>query len=450
VIFLDPRRLKTDLSRAYAGYHSAVRASVAPHMMGWVDLEVLDGIDELARAQANSRLAVLHRRLSELLQDRNLLVESLPLRKEFKRLYKEAEPIAFPATTAYVANTQALTDWTSNHSLVVADIARLRGLDRAAHGDPIYRVYVKAICDILPEAANAPSVQRYSQFFEIYSEALVLQFLRNNRVETWRVGEIDSQTPDFRCRLASGKEFYIEVKTLDIVGGALRHDEIMVDAIEQAVDLQEQIQAGRDVAVAEGEIAPYRRYREKETYDPRSIIRVIDTLREKFFQAFKAGQFELGPTLALAVVDRLIVPGGRNALAPYYLDRLPGPCCVSGVLWQAAFGTTGAPIFRHPDFEGLPTLEGYIEAPGIFVDDGRQFPGLALIALSRQRNTDDEALGLHPILEGKVGNWGNEDTEEALAAICRSHNDDQNTRAFELSEYAPPAPPNADLDNPAP
>jgi hypothetical protein len=288
----DPRQLTTDLSRAYGAYNRAVRVSVQPQIMGWVEIDVLDGIEALALKDLKSKIAGLHKRLSELLAEAQLM-NSAPLRDAFKAAYRDAEQIAFPAATAFVAQAQILTDWMRNLNLTVADIARLRGLDRAAHADPIYKDYVDAICAILPDVAAAPNVISYSQFFEIYSEALVLQFLRT-KAETWPVGKINSQTPDFKCMLPGRREFYVEVKTVDIVGGHLRHDEIMVDAIDQTVDLEEQIAKGKSVAINEGEVAPYKRPGETDTYDARSLMRVIDTLREKFQQAFKAGQFERG------------------------------------------------------------------------------------------------------------------------------------------------------------
>lgn len=431
----DPRQLKTALSRAYYAYNGAVRGSVQPKIMGWVRFEVFDGIEALAAAQPGSRIAALHQHLMQLLADGTALMNSEELRNDFKRVYQEADQIVYPATSAFIAHQQALSSLTQNYSLMAVDRARLEELDLAAHHDPIYKAYIESLRARLPDIAAAPNVKKYSQFCEIYSEALVLQFLRT-KVETWRVDETNDQTPDFRCRLRNGKQFYVEVKTLDIVGGEYRHDEMMVDAIDQAVELKEQIAEGCTVAVAEGEFAPYKRFQETETYDPRSLARVIDTLREKFAQTFKAGQFGVGPTLALAVTDRLSFPGGHCALTPYYLDRAPSPCIVSGVLWHAAFGTPGNPVLRAPDFEGAPSLEGYVTAPGIFMDKGRPFPGLALIVLCRgRRGAEDEALGLHPVRADKTGAWTNDDTAEALSAICAFQNDPLNTRAANLSEY---------------
>jgi len=223
------------------------------------------------------------------------------------------------------------------------------------------------------------------------------------------------------------------------VGGDLRHGEIMVDAIDQAVDLQEQIAKGRAVASSVGEVAPYKRHGEQD-FDHRSLIRPINTLREKSVQAFKGGQFTMGPTLALAVVDRLLVPGGKSALAPYYFDDTDAACCVSGVLWHAAFGRPGTPVFRHPNFPGTEGLEGHLSSYGLFVDDGRPFPGLALILLARE-HAGDVAYGLYPSRPKiPVEGWGADDTQEALHAICMSYNDEGNSKAADLTDARPSAP----------
>ena len=434
---IDARQLRTDLSRAYRAYNNAVRASVQPQIMGWVCLEVLDGIETLAATDRSSRIAALHAQLLKLLADSNL-VTSVPLRDEFRKVYCEAEELAFPATTVFVAHAQALTDWTRNLNLITADPSRLRAIDLKAHTDPTFGKYVTKICEILPDVGSAPNVKRYSQFYEIYSEALVLEFLRS-KIRTKRVSEEDTETPDFQCELEDGRSFYVEVKTLDIVGGVYRHDAIMVDAIDQAVELQGKIAKGETVAIAEGEIAPYKRPGETDTYDSHSLMRVINTLREKCWQAFKPGQFTLGPTLALAVADRLSIPGRHCALAPYYFDPYDGGSCVSGVLWQAAFGRAGTPILRLPDFAGKPTVEGYLSEPGLYVDEGRSFPGLALIALSGS-GEQQAAHGLYPARRAPIGAWEVDDTIEALAAICDAYNDDGNSQAFELSHYSPNGP----------
>ena len=162
--------------------------------MGWVRFEVFDGIETLAAAQPGSRVASLHQRLIELLGDANVLMNSEPLRVEFKSTYREAEQIVYPATSAFIAHQQALHGWTQNYSLMAVNRERLEELDLAAHRDPIYRPYIQKLCARLPDIAAAPSGVKYSQFYEIYSEALVLQFLRT-KGQTWPVSESDDQRP---------------------------------------------------------------------------------------------------------------------------------------------------------------------------------------------------------------------------------------------------------------
>jgi hypothetical protein len=406
--------------------------------MGWLCLDVLDGIAALAAADSSSQVGTLHARLLRLLAN-PVLASDAALRDEFQKVYREAEALAFPAATAFVAQAQALSNWTRNHNLVLADLKRLRNLDLEAHRDPTFREYVKQLCAILPDLASAPSVRRYSQFFEIYSEALVLEFLRT-KILTTKISEENTETPDFQCELEDGRSFYVEVKTFDIVGGDLRHDDIMVDAIDPAVDLQEQIAKGATIAMAEGEVAPYKRRGEIATYDSRSLLLVINTLREKCWQTFKIGQFALGPTLALAVLDRLGFPGHHCALAPYYFDPYDGGSCVSGALWHAAFGTAGTPILRVPEFAGTPSMEGHLSFPGIYLDEGRTFPGLALIALDRSWTEKERAYGLYPARRQPVGASTVDDTRVAVAAICDAHNDDVNSMAFRLSHTSDRVP----------
>jgi hypothetical protein len=423
----------TDLSRAYCAYKTRVRNSIQPQLMEWIEADILDGIEKLAQADRNSRIAGLHARLMDLLGKLEILTTG-ELRSDFEKVYREAERLAFRASTAYVAQGQALVGWTQNHSLTSVDLKRLRALDMKSHSDPTINTFVADMSARLSAVVSPPDVILYSQFFEIYGEALTYEFL-SAKLRTRRMPEAETKTPDFECRTPDDKVFYVEVKTLDIVGGEFRHDQIMVDSVDRAVDLRRQLAAGETIAMSEGEVAPYKRFGETDTYDPRSLVRVIDVLRDKCWQAFKLGQFALGPTFALAITSRLIVPAGKCALAPYYFDPHDGGTCVSGVLWQSAFGYVGTPILRWPDFPGKPTLEAHLAAPGLFVDEGRRFPGLGLIALSFG-SEGDAAFGLYPARYPPIADWGPDETLSAIVSICEAFNDDENSQAFNISQYS--------------
>ena len=433
----------TDLTRAFCAYKIGVRHSIQPQLMDWIETDILDGIEHLARENRLSRLTALHAQLMDLL-GKLAISTTEQLRSDFETVYREAEQLAFRASSAYVKQTQSLTSWTRNHSLASVDLKRLRALDIRSHSDPTVNTFVVDMSARLSGVVSPPDVILYSQFFEIYGEALTYDFL-SSKLRTRRIAEGETKTPDFECRTPEDKVFYVEVKTLDIVGGEFRHDQIMVNAVDRAIDLRRQLAAGETIAMSEGEVAPYKRFGETYTYDPRSLVRVIDTLREKCWQAFKPGQFALGPTFALAITSRLIVPAGKCALAPYYFDPHDGGACVSGTLWHSAFGHVGTPIFRWPDFPGKPTLEAHLTVPGLFVDEGRHFPGPGLIALSFGSD-GDAAFGLYPARHPPIRDWGPDETLSAIVSICGAFNDDENSQAFNLSEHS--CPPTAPLESP--
>ena len=183
---------------------------------------------------------------------------------------------------------------------------------------------------------------------------------------------------------------------------------------------------------AEGTIDPYKALGQTEGYDPRSLMLVVDTLRDKCRTAFKPSQFELGPTFALAIVDRLVLPGGRHALAPYYYEPFHSGCCVSGALWHAAYGRIGTPIFRLPDFEGKPTLEGHLATGGLYADDNQPFRGEGLIVLDTHCG-QRVAYGLaSPSASPEP--WSSDLTEHALQLICDAQNDAGYSFAYLLSD----------------
>lgn len=313
------------------------------------------------------------------------------------------------------------------------DSELLRALDLLAHDDPAYKDFVDQMVAKLAQIRSAPDIVAYSQFFEIYAEAMVLHFLRGRGIPTSRVTDTAS-APDFRCELDDGRPYFVEVKSLDIVGGAIRHKQIMEDGLAPNIEIERQLREGRRIASAESEVAPYRKAFGDIGYDAYSIKRIIDTLREKRHSAFKASQFVRGPTFALVVADRLILDGWKSALVPYYYDERQGTGdCVSGVIWQAAFGRVGAPVMRRPVFEGKPSVEGYLDRDGLYVDAGRPFPGTGLVILQKtsQRRL---SYGLRAP-ETDIGDWTTDDSEAALHAMCDAWNDQDSSRGFTLSKY---------------
>ena len=270
------------------------------------------------------------------------------------------------------------------------------------------------------------------------SEAIVYRLLRDKgagRIKVERMPEGDSSTPDFRCTLLTREEplaFYVEVKTLDIVQGDQRHAEMLDEGMLVQDRLDKQIAAGARVAIAEGEIAPYRKFKSDPDYDWRSVRMSIERLIDKGRQAFKSKQFALGPTFALASLMRMpIHDHGVRPLVPFAFDPHNGGSCVSGVLWNICFGEVGDPIHRWPEFEGAGTADGRLAKEGLLVGEDR-LPGPGVIFLRKDR----DGVSLDGIVDSnwEKDGWSNVDTEEVMSIFCRAFNDEKNTCAHTLSK----------------
>ncbi len=430
---MPPRSTKpSTIWQAYRHYRGRVTQSVQPAILGEFEEAVLEGIEARAAEDPGGKIAAAHADLLALLRQPNLHTDEAGLAST-RALYNVARRATYPASAAFTDHAQGLSGLTNNSSMTEVDSDLLRALDLLAHDDPAYKDFVDQMVAKLAQVRSAPDIVAYNQFFEIYAEAMVLHFLRARGIPTSRVTDTAS-APDFRCELDDGRPYFVEVKSLDIVGGAFRHKQIMEDGLAPNIEIERQMREGRRVASAESEVAPYRKPFGDTGYDAYSVKRIIDTLREKSHGAFKASQFKRGPTFALVVADRLILHGWKSALVPYYYDEHQGSGdCVSGVIWQAAFGHVGAPVMRRPEFEGKPSVEGHLDTDGLYVDAGRPFPGEGLVVLqksSRRRLS----YGLRAPDTNRT-DWTSDDSEAALHAMCDAWNDQLSSRGFALSKY---------------
>ena len=207
---------------------------------------------------------------------------------------------------------------------------------------------------------------------------------------------------------------------------------MMDDALDSKIELEEQISAGKSVAIAEKEIKPYRRVGDTETFDSNSLTCVIDTLRDKSLGAFKEGQSEEGPTLALVIIDRLLLPSGKFDRAPYYYSDFNNGGISSGVLWHMAYGRLGTPIFRLPEFAGAKSLEGHLDKFGLFVDETNPFWGFGLVVLHRAQ-CGRCGYGLVNSTYPTSNNWSVDDTYHVLEMLCHSWNCESVSRSWKIS-----------------
>lgn len=331
--------------------------------------------------------------------------------------------MAFPVGQRYLHWCHQLHGLSADHSLSSISWEHLKKLEEDSYADPELKVLMGELKHGLSLISHLSDSNNFRQAFEYYGEALVYGML-SKHFKTRRVDAKDNSMPDFACLLPSKKEFFVEVKSLDIVDAPFRPNEMHEDAMQQQIELDDQVRQGQRVAMAEREIAPYKRAFHDSSYDPRSLLAVINTLINKADSAFKSTQFEQGPTFAFILADRLVIPGGEHGVAPHYYER-GGGAVVSGVLWNVCFGQKGWPIYRVPDFEGKPGLEGYMSMYGLLADPKVPFPTGAMIVAST--GSEDTLIGLYDSKWSPDQEWGENETSEVLHALCKAYNDEKNS-----------------------
>ncbi|MBY5415359.1 hypothetical protein [Rhizobium leguminosarum] len=431
----------TDLGAAFSKhlkeYHFNDRFAVGTIDTGW-----LDAIRNRSNLQND---ATLKRLADELLR---LLRDPQRIGPDFKTIVEDAfqgaRKFAYPLCTRLLAAIHNTASVSRDYTLSNIDLGQVRRMEDEALNDASMRSFVIDMLRHLDNKSGNPFTEVHRQVFDVYSEALVCRLLRervgpNLKIE--KVPESNVAGPDFRCVLHpdgnvnEAIEFYIELKSLDVADASFRLKEMMDEGLEVELDLESQILDGARIAIAEGEIAPNRRIGKDQDYDPRSVRKNIELLAGKACGNFKSKQFTRGPTFALANLLRLnVMPQGLGTLAPVFFDEANGGACISGVLWNVAFGNVGDPIHKPPEFEGEGTFDGQLKCAGLLVDPSLQLDAAGFIVLhwdgGFRFDGFYDARWTH-----KSAGWSNLQVEEVLYALCEECNNRRNESAYKYSRF---------------
>lgn len=345
--------------------------------------------------------------------------------------YDAARKLALPASYEFIKWCHATQGLTYTHGLRMIHWDSLRELEVRSHADSTLKKLLRDFLRRMRQITGVEDHTGFGQAFEFYSEAVVYAYLKERLTTVEKIDEKGGKagsTPDFRCTYES-REFFVEVKSFDLVDGVSRAGQMMLDGLDANLDLEAQVGAGRSIATTVQEIAPYRKVDSTKPYDPRSPRLVIETLKSKAHSAFKASQFKLGPTFAFASMGRLILPDGPQGVLPYYtFSDADGRGIISGVLWQSCFGRKGGVVLRQADFVA-GSLDGYLETDGLYCDEHEPLPGIGFIAMESAR-LDSQCYGLCNDASSLADcGWDLDDVKEILGALCVSYNDRENREA---------------------
>lgn len=231
---------------------------------------------------------------------------------------------------------------------------------------PMFKETLESINKLVEKALK--SIEDYNTIVQIknlYSEAYIFSKLRS-LVAIKKIQEKKSKTPDYVIRFR-GKDIFIELKSLNMLEGTIKHKRIMEESLDSKIAAENQIHNGSKVGFGEQEIQPYLTQNNKE-YDPRSVRLVIESLIDKINQNIKTEQYSSGDTVLLVdLSDQLpLISKPLEAIQKRYHEKL-GDTFVNGELWNVAFGKLNDEILRPAEFKGANNLDGKLKKEGILI-----------------------------------------------------------------------------------
>jgi hypothetical protein len=211
---------------------------------------------------------------------------------------------------------------------------------------------------------NIEDYNSLTEIKNIYSESYILSKLQS-LLNIIKITELGSKTPDYKVRFRD-EYIYIELKSLNMLGGNLKHKDIMNDSLDSKIKLEDQSKKGAKVGFSEQEIQPYLSHNKE--YDPRSTRLVVESLIDKINQNIKKEQYSLGDTILLVDLSGQLplISKPSEAIQEKYFDEF-GDTKVSGELWNVAFGKLGDQILKPAEFEGADNLDGKLEKEGVLI-----------------------------------------------------------------------------------
>lgn len=261
---------------------------------------------------------------------------------------------------------QQVSDYGTSALLLYLTRERIEKIEEASRSDDVVKKYINKLKNLAERAVSLPDqVQHQIELKEVFSEALMYVRLKSKGTVE-RINEVkDQKRPDFKFT-SNGASSFIEVKALNMTGGAQIHKAIQDEGLENKASMQGELQSGkRQVAFREQEIQPYATAG-GEAYDPHSTRFVIETLVRKVEQNLKKDQFALGDSILLIDLCQqlLLHDSAEEHSKKNFLDATTvNP--VSGELWHLAFGEVDQAITKHISFKGESNEDGKLLLPGI-------------------------------------------------------------------------------------
>lgn len=318
---------------------------------------------------------------------------------------------------------------TINPLLDCFDQDDLAALDIRAESDLFIAEKKKNILELIKEV-SIDFDPKLKGAYDEYSEAMTYIRLKNIFGTVERIPEGKEKTPDFKIELNyddNGEtkvcKIYAELKSMSFAFGNLNYKKAMEQGLDAQIDIEKQLNQGRQIGIGFTEIQPLLKGNKK--YHPTSTKYAIETLIEKIEQNIKEGQYINGETVLIVDLKQLVLPSYfKEGGVPIFHEK-QNNSFMSGVQWNAAFGKVGHLIFKQLEFEGKGNVDGELEREGILIS--RDYIKAIIFLDYALSDKHPKIVGLHK--QRNISDC----VQDFLHKFCDFVNDEKNTNGWRLN-----------------
>lgn len=306
----------------------------------------------------------------------------------------------------------------------------IQEIEDESEENPLLKKYCHELLGILDDNKSLIKGGKINDFMQKFGEAFFLLLCLRKGVTLDRVPEQQKKTPDFK-NLLEGKEVaHFEVKTLSVVNGDYNLNDDLENSLTTQIDINEQLNSGKRIAIGEMEISPYG-----SLNGGKPITHVVKTLISKAKNNIKSGQYDYKNTFL--VLNLAMLPSYSESvkgLCSSYIDDYLFQKPITGDLWMTGFARSGMIVHGNPDFEGKPCIEGIIDITGVLADESYQNIA-GIIFVIYPLGSEVEIFGL--FRHADFNRWNDEEKDlltMLLSLVEHKWNDEEDSNTWKLLE----------------
>lgn len=260
--------------------------------------------------------------------------------------------------------------------------------------------------------------EKLKSAFEVYSECAIYLEIKSRGLEIERIPEAKESRPDFKVSFAD-ETAYFEAKVLGWAAGGIQHNAAINDGLDAQIEIEKQLNEGKNVASGISEISPLGTTKESIEKPEKNFIEAISA---KLSQNVKSSQLKMGPSFLICDLSSLKHPSDPKKSSIIVNNENIYNCFSSGELWHIAFGEYGDRILNVIEFEGKSNVSGKLQRDGILIE----YPDLIGVVF-RVSSLSGDIVYTCLCNSNKFDEYG-----EIIVKLCDYWNDEKNSNAWEV------------------